>query len=136
MALKDLRERYPNSQDFTFGDREALCDLLLEIVRAGAKRATCEALQTFSKKGLPLPVVGEYATARHWDETPALVIQTTEIRILPFQGVGEIFALDEVEDANLEGCRSTHCAHFEKNGGFAPDMDVVCERFRLVDDFG
>ena len=50
MALKDLRERYPNSQEFTFGDREALCDLLLELVRAGANERPAKLCRHFPKR--------------------------------------------------------------------------------------
>jgi hypothetical protein len=37
---------------------------------------------------------------------------------------------------NLSGWRRDHQAYFERNGGFDPEMLLVCERFRLVEDFG
>lgn len=30
------------------------------------------------------------------------------------------------------GRREAHIAYFERNGGYAPDMMLACERFRVV----
>ena len=35
----------------------------------------------------------------------------------------------------LEGWRTSHEAYFARNGGFSPDMWLVCERFTLVEAF-
>jgi len=136
MELEQLERRYPNAQQCVFGDNAELCRQLTDLVRSGAKRATCEALRTFIEKDLPLPVVDGYVIARNWDGTPAFVIQTTEVRITVFENVDEEFALEEGENADLEGWRTSHRTYFERNGGFDPDMEVVCERFRLIEDFG
>jgi uncharacterized protein YhfF len=37
---------------------------------------------------------------------------------------------------NLAGWRAGHKDYFERNGGFSPDMELVCERFRLVETLG
>jgi len=136
VTLEDAKARYPDAQVFTFGDNAALCARLLALVRSGAKRATCDAHRAYTAKDIPLPVVDGISVALNWDGTPALVIRTTEVRIVRFQDVDEGFALEEGENASLEEWRASHRRYFERTSGFAPDMELVCERFRLVEDFG
>ena len=133
-TLDRLKKRYPGVQTFTFGDSRALCDELLALVRSGRKVATCGALREFGEAGEALPVVGRRDIALDWDGTPALVIETTEVTLRRFSDVDEAFALAEGEDDSLEGWRAGHTAYFERNGGFSPDMMLVCERFVLVED--
>jgi len=134
--LKDIQARYPGATTFKFGDGRALCDLLLGLVRSGKKRATCAALTDFETGGETLPEVGRRDIALDWDDNPALVIETTEVTIRRFCDVDTGFALAEGENDSLAGWQRDHRAYFERNGGFDPGMDLVCERFRLVEDFG
>lgn len=134
--LADLKARYPGGETFTFGDGRALCDRLLALVRSGAKTATCGALRDFHAGGEPLPVVGRRDIALDWDGRPALVIETREVTIRRFRDVDEDFALAEGEDRTLEGWREEHRAYFARNGGWSPEMELVCERFALVEDLG
>jgi uncharacterized protein YhfF len=133
-AIAALRGRYPGAATFTFGDSRALCDELLALVRSGAKRATCGALRDFADGAEPMPVVGRRDIALDWDGAPALVIETVEVTIRRFRDVGAEFALAEGEDKTLEGWQAGHRAYFERNGGWSPDMQLVCERFRLIED--
>ena len=44
------------------------------------------------------------------------------------------FAKDEGEgDGSLDAWRKEHAAYFERNGGFSPNMLLVCERFKVVE---
>ncbi len=116
---------------FKFGDSRELCDELLALVRSGAKTATCGALRDF-EAGEPMPQVGRRDLALDWDGKPVLVIETTEVTIRRFRDVPEGFALAEGE-GSLEDWKQGHIAFFSRNGGFDPDMQLVCERFRLVE---
>ena len=122
------------SETFTFGDNESLCQHLLELVRSGKKTATCGALRDFEDGGEPMPVVGRRDIALNWDGTSALVIETTEVTIEKFSNVPEDFALAEGENDTREEWAADHQRYFERNGGFDPDMMLVCERFKLVED--
>jgi len=133
MKIQRLQARYPGSTTFTFGDGEALCNELLELVRSGKKTATCGALRDFGPHGESLPVVGRRDIALNWDGTPALVIETVEVTQRRFCDVDEDFALDEGENDNLEGWRRDHQRYFERIGGFDDEMLLVCERFKLVE---
>lgn len=123
-----------SSTTFVFGDSQELCDQLLALVRAGKKTATCGALRDFGPDGEPLPQVGRRDTALNWDGTPALVIETVEVSMKRFCEVDESFALDEGENDSLAGWREDHRQYFQRNGGFDPQMMLVCERFRLIHD--
>jgi len=135
MTLEELKTKYPNAQTFTFGDSEALCKELIFLVRSGMKTATCGALRDFQEGGEAMPAVGRKDICLHWDGGPAFVIETVDVSIRRFSDVDEDFALAEGENDDLAGWREGHTSFFERNGGFDPDMMLVCERFRLIEDF-
>ena len=132
MTLDETRRRSPGSAAFRFGDGADLCEQLLSLVRSGAKTATCGAARDFGD-GEPVPEVGRRDIALNWDGTPALVIETTEVTRRRFDEVPGDFALAEGEGTFAEW-REGHIRYFERNGGWSPDMELVCERFRLVED--
>lgn len=136
MKLQDVMSRYPGATTFKFGDSRALCDELLGLVRNGKKRATCVPLRDFETGAEVMPAAGRRDIALDWDDEPALVIETTEVTIRRFCDVDADFALAEGENDSLAGWQRDHSAYFARNGGFDPEMDLVCERFRLVADFG
>ncbi|MDO5643022.1 MAG: ASCH domain-containing protein [Paracoccus sp. (in: a-proteobacteria)] len=116
---------------FTFGDSRELCDQLLALVRSGAKTASCGALCDYEAEGEALPEVGARAIALDRDGRPALMIETVGVEICAFRDVSEDFALAEGE-GDFAAWRDGHIGFFTRNGGFTPDMALVCERFRLV----
>ena len=116
---------------FKFVDLRELCDRLLDLVRSGAKTASCGALRDF-EAGEAMPEVGRRDLALDWDGKPALLIETVEVTILRFRDVPEDFALAEGE-GDFEAWKRGHIAYFTRNGGYDPDMLLVCERFRLIE---
>ena len=134
-TLKLLKHRYPTAQTFKFGDSAELSATLLALVRSGKKIATCGAVRDF-ENGEPMPQIGRRDIALHWDDRPALVIETVELIQCRFDEITEAMALAEGEDDSLDGWRRGHRAYFERNGGFSPDMQILWERFLLVEDFG
>ena len=128
-----LKRRYPTAEIFKFGDSAASSAALLALVRSGKKVATCGALRDF-QAGEPMPVIGRRDIALSWDDRPALVIETVALVRCRFDAVTEAMARAEGEDESLEGWRAGHGAYFARNGGFSPEMQIVWERFRLVED--
>ena len=116
-----------------FGDSKELCDELTALVISGKKIATCEALSAYTSGEENMPVLGRVDIALTWERNPAVAIRTTEIEIIMFNEVEEVFALDEGENADLEGWRKDHQEYFERNGHFNLEMEVVCERFEVVE---
>ncbi|MGR3541326.1 MAG: ASCH domain-containing protein [Hasllibacter sp.] len=134
-TLAELQARHPGAVPYTFGDWRELNAVLLMAVRAGTKTATCGPLRDFEAEGEPLPVVGRRDVALTWDGRPALVTETTEVTIHPFDDVPRDFAEAEGE-GGYEGWYRGHKAWLERAGGWAPDVPMVCERFRVVEDLG
>lgn len=135
-GLTALRARYPDAETFRFGDSVALSTQLLALVRSGAKTATCGALRDFQGGGEVMPVPGRRDIALDWEGRPAVVLETVEVTIRRFCDVDAEFALAEGENDTLAGWQRDHQAYFTRNGGFAEDMELVCERFRLIEDLG
>ncbi len=137
MEGEDLHALVAGSIRFTFGDSEEMCSVLLRLVRSGQKTATCEDLREFGPGGgEAMPVVGRRDTALNWDGTPALIIETLEVIQMRFCDVDVCFALAEGENDDLEGWQRDHRQYFERHGGFDSEMMLMCERFKLVHDFG
>ena len=140
MTLEEARAQFPDAETFTFGDSKELCDWLLKLVREGKKTATCGALRDFGKGRMidgkeAFPAAGRRDIALNWDGSPALVIETVEVSVRRFCDVDADFALAEGEDDALSGWQAGHRAYFERNGGWTAEMELVCERFKLVRDF-
>ncbi len=130
----DLIEKYPGAGMFKFGDSAELCARLISLVRKGKKTATCGALRDFAAGGEDMPVVGRCDIATHWDGSPAVVIRTTSVERMAFDKIGEDFALAEGENEDYKGWRRDHIEFFKRNGGFTGKMEIVCERFEVVED--
>ena len=133
-TLEDVKTRYPSAQTFKFGDSATMSAELLALVRAGVKTATCGALRDYPEGSADMPVKGRRDIALEWDGHPALVIETVEVSVCRYCDVTEDFALAEGENETLEGWREDHRRYFERNGGFDPEMELVCERFHMVED--
>lgn len=128
-----LSQKYPTASRWAFGDAEPLAEKLLGLVRAGVKRATCGAVRHYEEDGDPIPQKGDLSIVTHWGGRPALVIEITDVFICAFQDVPEAFALAEGETSYADW-KAAHITYFERNGGFSPDMDVVCEVFEVIED--
>ncbi|MEP2030097.1 MAG: ASCH domain-containing protein [Paracoccaceae bacterium] len=136
MTLDEVKQRYPGAETFCFGDSRFLCDELLALVRAGTKTATCGALRDFQVGGEALPVVGRRDIALDWDGHPAVVVETIEVMTRRYCDVDADFALAEGENDTLKDWRVAHASYFERNGGFDPKMELICEKFRMIEDLG
>jgi uncharacterized protein YhfF len=127
-------DRYAAAERFSFGDSPELADALLALVIAGRKTATCGPLRDFPPESPKRPVVGRRDVVLDGQGRPAAVIETIEVTECRFDAVDGTFAHDEGEgDRTLAEWRASHRDYFARNGGYAPDMVLLCERFRLVE---
>jgi uncharacterized protein YhfF len=118
---------YPS---FAFGDGPALADTLLALVLAGKKTATCWSVAEGDKD----VAVGKRWTVLDGAGVPRALTETTELTQRRFDDIDGEWARAEGEgDLSLGHWRTVHRAYFDRNGGFAPDMLLWCERFRLID---
>ncbi|WP_430423734.1 ASCH domain-containing protein [Phenylobacterium sp.] len=127
-----VEQDWRSLEAFTFGDSPEMADRLLGFVLSGAKTATC-----WAARDGELTHVGKRMVAKDGAGNPRAVIETVSLEKLRFNEVGWTFAQAEGEgDTCLEDWRDGHRAYFTRNGGFAPDMLLYCERFRLVEIIG
>lgn len=121
-----------------FGDSAELAAELGDLVRRGVKRASAGLPAAWEAEGDLLPRVGDVKIVIDWSGEPIAVIETTEVRVLPFDEVDEAFAHDEGEgDRTLAWWREAHWRYFSRecarlNCQLAKTMPVVCWRFRLL----
>lgn len=135
-ASLKLPTRYANAKTFSFGDSAALNEELLALVLSGKKTATCGALRDFGDgpDQEAMPVQGRVDIALDNRKKPSCALETIGVSICRFDEVAEDFALAEGE-GNFTEWRKGHIAFFQRNGGWSPDMELVCERFKLVEVF-
>ncbi|MBN2550555.1 MAG: sugar transferase [Anaerolineales bacterium] len=125
-------------QTWYFGDSRELADELGALVLAGKKTATATLAWSIEADPADAPILGGYSVITDFDGNPQCIIQTSEVRTLPFDEVDAQFAAEEGEgDLSLEYWRQAHWRFFSRcceKLGCQPDpkMPVVCERFRLV----
>ena len=116
-----------------FGDGPDLANELLGLVLEGKKTATC----WDAAEGLKGAEVGKPWAVKDGDGVVRCVMETVELTQRRFNEVDAAFAYDEGEDdRTLAAWRAAHTNYFSRNGGFAPDMLLNCERFRLVEIVG
>lgn len=134
-SLQDIIDANPEAETFRFGDSAKLCDDILALIRAGQKTATCEAMRAYGPKGDTLPEVGRRDVALNWDGTPALMLETVEVSFRRFDEMDEAFVAAQGEFRDLDHWRKGYTAYFKRNGGFSKDMKLMCEKFRIIEDF-
>jgi uncharacterized protein YhfF len=114
---------------FSFGDNPQLADELADLVLAGRKTATCWA----ASEGL-LTEVGKRMVVLDGAGRPRAVIETVELVQRGYGEVDAAFAHDEGEgDRTLASWRRAHETYFSRLGQFTRDMQLWCERFRVVE---
>ncbi|MCI1018436.1 ASCH domain-containing protein [Microbacterium sp. C5A9] len=130
-----LPETVPGA--WAFGATPAHADALLALVLDGVKTGTASSLWDYEAADDPHPYAGEFSIILDGSGAPRAAIETTDVSIVPFDEVTPEHARAEGEgDRTLDYWRASHerywRAHSENPRGFAPDMPVVCERFRVI----
>lgn len=133
--LPGLPEETPLA--WAFGATPAHADGLLALVLDGVKTGTSSSLWDLEATGEPVPEVGELSIILDGAGMPRALLETTGIRTVAFADVDAEHARAEGEgDRSLEHWRAVHERYWREHStdprGFAPDMPVVCERFRLL----
>lgn len=137
-ASPDLPAEPPDpDRVWGFGATPEHADGLLALVLDGVKTGTASALWDYEADGDPLPEAGQHDVILDGSGTPRAITVTTDVRIVPFDEVGEAHAHAEGEDdRTLASWRRIHRDFFTRyashDRGFRDDMPVVCERFRVV----
>lgn len=134
-SLQEIIDANPEAETFRFGDSKALCDKILALVRAGKKTATCEAARHYGPKGDAWPEVGRRDVALEWDGEPAVMIETVAVETRRWSEMDEAFVKAQGEFRDLAHWQQEYRRYFERTGGWSADMKIMCERFRVVEDY-
>ena len=121
-----------------FEMNEAAANYLLGLVLEGKKRATSSSLWAYEIEGEVVPKVGDRYVITYWDGTSGCVIETTNVRIIPYSDMTYDIVKLEGEDDTLESWQKTHQHFFEKEGKvlgytFSEEMPVVFEEFEVIE---
>jgi uncharacterized protein YhfF len=117
-------------ESFAFGDSPELADEMLELVLGGKKTATCWAASEGDKGA----AAGKRWIVKDGQGRASAILETVELTRRRFGEVDAAFAHDEGEgNRSLDDWRREHTAYFTRRGEFSPDMELYCERFRLVE---
>jgi len=125
-------------ESFYFSSTEALANELAGLVVKGIKTATSALLWEIEAENKPLVQPGNYSIVTDWDKNPVCIMETTEVRLVPFKEVDARFAYDYgEEERTLEWWREAMWDSYQKichSLGKEPsqDMLVICERFKVV----
>ena len=130
---RDPRTKYTDC--FYFGLSERLANDLLALVLAGKKRATAGSLYAYTPEEIPKP--GDLSIVTDWDGNPRCVIETKEVRVIPFCEMTFEICSREGEDDTLESWQTGHRRFFTEDGKemgyeFTEDMPVIFEDFEVV----
>ena len=122
---------------WSFGETPEQADELLALVLAGTKTATSSAAWDYDTEDEPLPEAGTLSIILDGRGHPRALIETTAVATVPFDEVDEEHAFLEGEgDRSLTHWREVHeqffTEHADHGRGFARDMPLVLERFRVV----
>jgi len=125
------------TEAWAFGATPAHADGLLALVLAGVKTGTASSMWDYEATGDRMPQVGDLSVILDGAGEPRAVIETTDLRVVPFGEVDAEHAHAEGEgDRTLAHWRAVHerfwREHSDNPRGYEPDMPVLCERFRLV----
>lgn len=125
---------------FRFGNTPEAADELAQLVLAGTKTATSALRWEFeqSDSGRP-PQPGDFSIVLDSSGEPVCIIETVEIRNVPFSSAGtERFTYEYGEgDRTPDWWRREMWAYYTRlcrEHGWIPseDMPLVCEHFRVV----
>lgn len=131
LTLHALQQRYPQALVWGFGDSSEMADELAALVIRGDKRASCGALASYLKEPI-LP--GSYNITLNGRHQPVCVIRIIALRVVRYCDVSaELARLEGEGDRSLAYWQHSHQAFFEREGIWAPDMELVFEEFELVE---
>jgi len=125
-------------QTWYFGNTPEMANDLAMLVASGIKTATASLVAANAEKPEETPVLDGFSVVTDGNDKAICIIQTTEIRYLPFDEVDAEFAYDEGEgDRSYQYWRDVHLAYFSNEARelgleFSERSLVCCERFEVL----
>lgn len=121
-----------------FGNTPEMADELAALVLSGVKTATSGLLWGYEAEGLAPPAPGDLSITLDGRGVPVCILEWTEVFVQPFDAVDQQFAYEYGEGKRTlawwrEALWDYYVAECAAHGWQpAPDMPLVCKRFRVV----
>lgn len=116
----------------TYGDTSAMSRESIAKIAGGGKTTSYGSLADCVQDGEPVRLEKSLVTVLDHAGEPALVYQTIQVAILPFQQLPQAFDSSIKGVAAIASWQAHHKDYFGRIGAFDPVMPIVCERFRLL----
>ncbi len=143
---QDFLSKQPSPEDtqsrlyeaFSIGGSPESADEGAALITSGRKTATSALLWEYEGSGMPIPKVGSLSVLLDGRNEPVCVVETSELEIKPLNEVEASFARDYGEwGDSLESWQQGSWKYYEAQCHSlgktpAPDMPLVCERFRVI----
>ena len=128
--------KYAGAIAYPVGDSEALNVEILALMRSGVKTGTCDAWAIYEDGTEDLPIVGRVDVALDWVGAPALATRTLSVERIAFDQMDELRVAQQGEFRDLAHWRLGYEAYLTRTGRFTPNVEMMFERFEIVEDFG
>jgi uncharacterized protein YhfF len=128
VTLAAALAKYAGAFPYPVGDSEALNAQILDLMRSGVKTGTCDAWAIYEDGTEDLPIVGRVYIA--------FATRTLVVERIAFDQMDEARVAQQGEFRDLAHWRLGYEAYLTRAGRFAPDVDLMFERFEIVEDFG
>lgn len=135
MTLDAALKKYPSAATFRFGDSAPLNAEILTLVLAGTKTVSCDAVANFERRAESLPQPGRVDITLDWKGAAVAAIRTVSVDLMRFDEMTEALVADQGEFRDLAHWRAGYEAYLRRAGVFAPDVEMVVERFEVVEQF-
>lgn len=140
ITLEAARAKYLGAVAYPCGDSEALNAEILTLMRSGVKTGTCDAWVIYEDGPEDwredLPVIGRVDIALNWAGAPALATRSLSVERISFDQMDAARVAQQGEFRDLTHWRTGYEAYLTRAGRFTPDVDMMFERFEIVEDFG
>jgi len=136
VTLVAARAKHEGAFAYLVCDSAALNTEILALMRSGVKTGTYDAWAIDVDGTENLPVVGRVDIALDWEGRLALAARTLAVELITFDQMGEVRVAQQGEFRDLAHWRLGYEAYLSRAGRFAPDVDMMFERFEIVEDFG
>ncbi|MCH8205408.1 MAG: ASCH domain-containing protein [Chloroflexi bacterium] len=126
------------ADSFYFGTRPEHAGPISQLVLDGIKTATGSLKWTYEAEGKPLPKRGDLSVVTDGYDHPVCIIETTDVRVIPFDEVGDEYAREGGEgDRSLAGWRQMYWDYIVSECGRigrepTENPPLVMERFQVV----
>ena len=125
-------------ESFFFCDNKKDADECAELVFNRIKQATAGSLWSYKKDNIDFPKKGDLFIVTDWEGNAKAIIETTNIKQVPFNQVTPEFAKTEGEgDKSLTYWKKVHWDFYSREMeeyGEKPseDMIIICEYFKII----